>query len=199
MLIILLVILLLLSVGSFPVLAVQPRVGLLPLRWSRLDRAHSGHSVAARSYLKICRTSMRQASPRPRTATFCITLMVCVLAVAPLCAGYSVLTHEEIIDLLWKQQIQPLLLARFPNATPQDLVTAHAYAYGGSVVQDIGYYPFGSHVFSDLTHYVRTGDFVQAMLNDAQDLNEYAFRPGCALPLHFRHQRTSLHQFVGWH
>ncbi len=60
------------------------------------------------------------------------------------------LTHEEIIDLLWKQQIQPLLLARFPNATPDDLVKAHAYAYGGSVVQDIGYYPFGNHVFSDL-------------------------------------------------
>ena len=121
---------------------------------------------------------MRQASPPPRTATFYITLMVGILAVAPLCAGYSVLTHEEIIDLLWKQQIQPLLLARFPNATPQDLVTAHAYAYGGSVVQDIGYYPFGSHVFSDLTHYVRTGDFVQAMLNDAYDLNEYAFALG---------------------
>ncbi len=88
------------------------------------------------------------------------------------------LTHEEIIDLLWNQQIQPLLLARFPNSTPEELKTAHAYAYGGSVVQDIGYYPFGSHVFSDLTHYVRTGDFVQAMLNDAQDLNEYAFALG---------------------
>ncbi len=109
---------------------------------------------------------------------FWITLVACVLAFAPGCAGYSVLTHEEIIDLLWKQQMQPLLLARFPNATPQDLVQAHAYAYGGSVVQDIGYYPFGSHVFSDLTHYVRTGDFVQAMLSDAQDLNEYAFALG---------------------
>jgi Zinc dependent phospholipase C len=121
---------------------------------------------------------MRQATPRPFQAKFCITLMIGVLAWAPLCSGYSVLTHEEIIDLLWGQQIQPLLLARFPGATPEDLVKAHAYAYGGSVVQDIGYYPFGSHVFSDLTHYVRTGDFVQAMLNDAQDLNEYAFALG---------------------
>jgi Zinc dependent phospholipase C len=104
--------------------------------------------------------------------------MICSFAFAPWCAAYSVLTHEEIIDLLWKQQIQPLLLSRFPNSTPDDLVKAHAYAYGGSVVQDIGYYPFGSHVFSDLTHYVRTGDFVQAMLNDAQDLDEYAFALG---------------------
>ncbi len=109
---------------------------------------------------------------------FCIALLIYLAAFAPLCAGYSVLTHEEIIDLLWKQQIRPLLLARFPNSTPEDLKIAHAYAYGGSVVQDIGYYPFGSHVFSDLTHYVRTGDFVQAMLNDAQDLNEYAFALG---------------------
>jgi len=121
---------------------------------------------------------MRQATPRPLAAKGCIALMICIFAFAPLCAGYSVLTHEEIIDLLWDQQIQLLLLARFPDAAPQDLVKAHAYAYGGSVVQDIGYYPFGNHVFSDLTHYVRTGDFVLAMLSDAQDLNEYAFALG---------------------
>ena len=101
-----------------------------------------------------------------------------LLAAVPRSAAYSVLTHEEIIDLLWTQQIVPLLKARFPNATPDELKTAHAYAYGGSVIQDIGYYPFGDHTFSDLTHYVRTGDFVQAMLSDAQDLNEYAFAIG---------------------
>jgi hypothetical protein len=89
-----------------------------------------------------------------------------------------VLTHEEIIDLLWDQKIVPLLKERFPNVTPDDLKTAHAYAYGGSVIQDIGYYPFGNHTFSDLTHYVRSGDFVQAMLTDAQDLNQYAFALG---------------------
>jgi hypothetical protein len=89
-----------------------------------------------------------------------------------------VLTHEEIIDLLWKQEMQPLLLARFPKSTPEDLLKAHAYAYGGSVIQDIGYYPFGSHTFSDMVHYVRSGDFVQAMLDDSQDLNEYAFALG---------------------
>jgi hypothetical protein len=101
-----------------------------------------------------------------------------LLAVPPRSAAYSVLTHEEIIDLLWDQQIVPLLKARFPNATPDELKTAHAYAYGGSVIQDIGYYPFGDHLFSDLTHYVRTGDFVRAMLSDSQDLNEYAFAIG---------------------
>jgi len=109
-------------------------------------------------------------------ARLCGLLLIFLLT--RVCSAYSVLTHEEIIDLLWKQQIVPLLLARFPNATPDDLRTAHAYAYGGSVIQDIGYYPFGNSVFSDLTHYVRTGDFVQALIRDAQDLNEYAFALG---------------------
>ena len=117
-------------------------------------------------------------TPRRFAVRCCAVLLVYVIAIAPACFGYSVLTHEEIIDLLWKQQIQPLLLARFPNATPDDLLKAHAYAYGGSVIQDIGYYPFGSHVFSDLAHYVRTGDFVQALIADSQDLDEYAFALG---------------------
>ena len=94
------------------------------------------------------------------------------------CSGYSVLTHEQIIDMRWKDQIQPLLLQRFPQATEADLKKAHAFAYGGSVVQDMGYYPFGSHFFSDLAHYVRTGDFVQALIDDSTDLNEYAFALG---------------------
>ena len=92
--------------------------------------------------------------------------------------AYSVLTHEEIIDLLWHDQLRPMLLARYPNATPEDLRTAHAYAYGGSLIQDIGYYPFGSHFFSDLAHYVRSGDFVSNLILQSQDINEYAFALG---------------------
>jgi hypothetical protein len=92
--------------------------------------------------------------------------------------AYSVLTHEEIVDLLWKDQIQPLLLKRFPGATEEDLHKAHAYAYGGCMLQDMGYYPFGNKYFSDLVHYVRSGDFVQALLHDSSDLNEYAFALG---------------------
>ena len=88
------------------------------------------------------------------------------------------LTHEQIVDVRWRDQIQPLLLERFPQATEAELKKAHAYAYGGSVVQDMGYYPFGSHFFSDLLHYVRTGDFVQALIDDSTDLNEYAFALG---------------------
>ncbi len=113
-----------------------------------------------------------------RIRYFWVLFLLCALGLAPACAGYSVLTHEEIIDLLWKQQIVPLLKARFPDATDQELLKAHAYAYGGSVIQDIGYYPFGDHEFSDLVHYVRSGDFVEAMLSDAQDLDEYAFALG---------------------
>jgi hypothetical protein len=88
------------------------------------------------------------------------------------------LTHEEVVDLLWKDTIQPLLLKRFPDATPDDLKKAHAFAYGGSLVQDMGYYPFGNKYFSDLTHYVRSGDFIVNLIHEASDLNEYAFALG---------------------
>src|SRR5215467_5055237 len=97
---------------------------------------------------------------------------------APDSRGYSVLTHEAIIDAAWKDDIEPLLLSRFPCATPKELVEAHAYAYGGAIIQDLGYYPFGSRFFSDLTHYVRTGDFVLALIEESHDLNEYAFALG---------------------
>jgi zinc dependent phospholipase C len=92
--------------------------------------------------------------------------------------GYSVLTHEAIIDAAWETQLRPLLLQRFPDATPDDLRKAHAYAYGGAIVQDMGYCPHGNKFFSDLTHYVRSGDFIEALLRDSQDLNEYAFALG---------------------
>jgi hypothetical protein len=93
-------------------------------------------------------------------------------------AAYSVLSHEAIIDSSWEVGIKPLLLQRFPGATPEDLRKAHGYAYGGAIIQDMGYYPHGSIFFSDLTHYVRSGDFILAMLRDAKDLNDYAFALG---------------------
>ena len=100
------------------------------------------------------------------------------------CAGsrcasaYSVLTHEAIIDSSWDRILKPLLLSRFPAATPEQLRAAHGYAYGGAIIQDMGYYPFGSKFFSDLVHYVRSGDFVVNLLNDSENLNEYAFALG---------------------
>jgi hypothetical protein len=92
--------------------------------------------------------------------------------------SYSVLTHEELIDLAWNDSIRPLLLARFPNATEAQLRQAHAYAYGGSAIQDMGYYPFGKQFFSNLTHYVRSGDFVAYLFRDARNIDEYAFAIG---------------------
>jgi hypothetical protein len=92
--------------------------------------------------------------------------------------SYSVLTHEAIIDSTWDSAIKPLLLKRFPSATADELMLAHAYAYGGCIIQDLGYYPFGSALFSDLTHYVRSGDFVFNMIRESRDLNEYAFALG---------------------
>ena len=92
--------------------------------------------------------------------------------------GYSILTHEEIIDLLWADQIKPLLKQKFPAATEEELRKAHAYAYGGCLIQDMGYYPFGNKMFSDLVHYVRSGDFVEALLAESTDINEFAFSLG---------------------
>src|ERR1700756_106588 len=105
-------------------------------------------------------------------------LLLLLLAFTPAADAYSVLTHEAIIDASWEHDLQPLLLARFPGSTPDQLRDAHAQAYGGAIIQDMGYYPFGSHFFSDLTHYVRSGDFIQALLRDSQNLNEYAFAIG---------------------
>lgn len=107
-----------------------------------------------------------------------IPVLALVGAIAPGAAGYAVLAHEAIIDAAWGDSIRPLLLKRFPGATRDELRKAHAYAYGGAIIQDMGYYPFGSHFFSDLTHYVRSGDFIQALLAEAADLNEYAFALG---------------------
>lgn len=93
-------------------------------------------------------------------------------------AAYAVLAHEAIIDSAWDTDIRPLLLKRFPQATPEELKEAHGYAYGGAIIQDMGYYPHGSKFFSDLTHYVRSADFVVALLHDAKDLDGYAFALG---------------------
>ena len=92
--------------------------------------------------------------------------------------AYSVLSHEANIDVLWDGSIKPLLRARYSSATSREIDEARAYAYGGCVIQDLGYYPFGSHFFSNLLHYVRSGDFVRALIRDAHDVNEYAFALG---------------------
>jgi hypothetical protein len=111
-----------------------------------------------------------------------IGVLLVILACAALwplrVVAYSVLSHEAIIDSAWDANIKPLLLKRFPDATPDELREAHGYAYGGAIIQDMGYYPHGSIFFSDLAHYVRSGDFVVALLQDSKDLNEYAFALG---------------------
>ncbi len=106
------------------------------------------------------------------------TLVVIVLMWCSGASAYSVLTHEEIVDLLWTDDIRPLLLKRFPGLSEDQIKEAHAYAYGGAVIQDLGYYPFGSTEFSSLVHYVRSGDFVRELLLESQDVNEYAFALG---------------------
>jgi Zinc dependent phospholipase C len=113
-----------------------------------------------------------------RTCLRALVLALCWIALLSPAGAYSVLSHEEVVDMAWLPHIVPLLRARYPGLSDDDLRKAHAYAYGGSVIQDIGYYPFGSHEFSDLLHYVRTGDFVLALLREATNANEYAFALG---------------------
>lgn len=92
--------------------------------------------------------------------------------------AYSLLTHEAIIDVSWNKNIKPLLLKKYPHSTAAQLIEAHSYAYGGAIMPDIGYSPFGSMIYTDFVHNVRSGDFVKALLEEAENLNEYAFALG---------------------
>jgi len=123
---------------------------------------------------------MRRINESLRAGTVCTWSLVFLFASAwpQVAHGFSVLAHEAIIDTAWDNNIRPLILQRFPLATPEMLADAHGYAYGGAIIQDMGYYPHGSHLFSDLTHYVRSGDFILALLRDAKDVNGYAFALG---------------------
>ena len=112
-----------------------------------------------------------------RQSTAALLLLV-LLVVPRSAAAYSVLTHEAMIDAAWADHLEPLLKRRFPRSSAIELRTARAYAYGGSLIQDLGYYPFGSKFFSNLVQYVRSGDFVEALVREARDVNEYAFALG---------------------
>ena len=127
---------------------------------------------ASESDYKVSRANMRLMAK-----TLTAALLLILLSLQPL-LGYSVLSHEALVDVLWDAKLRPLLLGRFPQATPEELKRAHGFAYGGAIIQDFGYYPHGTPAFSDLTHYVRTGDFVVALFQEARDLNEFAFALG---------------------
>ncbi len=125
-------------------------------------------------------SGIRRGGVRTWLTRFCALVLALLVSFgwpAP-SAAYAVLAHEAIIDSAWDTNIRPLLLKRFPQATREELKEAHGYAYGGAIIQDMGYYPHGSKFFSDLTHYVRSGDFVVALLRDAKDLDGYAFALG---------------------
>lgn len=113
--------------------------------------------------------------PHPFRALLSVTL---IAMLSQLSGAYSVLTHEQIVDLVWKDHLLPMIEGRYPGLTPDQIREAHAYAYGGSLIQDMGYYPFGNKYFSNLTHYVRSGDFVACMIQEANTADEYAFALG---------------------
>jgi hypothetical protein len=126
----------------------------------------------------VHQTYYRGLAALKRSRKLILVILALLLAWGSDARAYSLLTHEQLIDLTWKDSIVPLLLSRYPNLTPAQLEEARAYAYGGCVIQDIGYYPFGDLNYSNLTHYVRTGDFVVNLFRNAQNANELAFAVG---------------------
>ena len=146
----------------------MPSLSLSPERW--LPRA------LARKRFVAPIQAMSQRLACFRRALTC--LLAVALAWSQPTQAYAVLSHEAIIDAVWESHIKPVILQKYPQATDEDLSRAQAYAYGGAIIQDMGYYPYGSPFFSDLTHYVRSGDFIHALLRDSRDVNEYAFALG---------------------
>src|ERR1022692_3886343 len=125
-----------------------------------------------------CATTIRALVAALRPLSVRAVALLIILTGSSGSSAYSVLTHEEIVDLLWADEIRPLLLNRYPGLTEDQIREGHAYAYGGAVIQDLGYYPFGSKEFSNLVHYVRSGDFIRELLLESQNADEYAFALG---------------------
>jgi hypothetical protein len=143
---------------------------------SRIAQTESAGAVSISKDRRLL--SVRVVNPFALRIAALIAVLTAVLMCSPPASAYSVLTHEQIVDLAWTDQIRPLLLARFPGLSADQIKEAHAYAYGGAVIQDLGYYPFGSKEFSNLVHYVRSGDFVRELIIESQDADEYAFALG---------------------
>jgi hypothetical protein len=134
-------------------------------------------AIERRTMPKLSFRALNGKSPIFRTGRIFVILLLLMVKCGSSHA-YSVLTHEEIIDLLWNDHLRPMILARYPGLTDDQVREAHAYAYGGAVIQDMGYYPFGNKEFSDLVHYVRSGDFVLELIKESQNADEYAFALG---------------------
>src|SRR5262245_33446372 len=122
-----------------------------------------------------CRHLLRQRQSLGQVAG--LVCVVLLLSTTP-AGAYSVIAHLGAVDATWDGHIAGLLKQRFGRLSSEQLKEARAYAYGGALIQDLGYYPFGSHLFTDLTHYVRSGDFVESLIRNARDPDEYAFALG---------------------
>src|SRR5215203_3025131 len=106
----------------------------------------------------------------------CFLILISLLLAQPThSAAFSVLAHQAVVDRSWDATLTPEIRRRFPGT---DLKRARAFAYGGSHVADLGYFPLGSKLFTELLHYVRTGDFVTNLIASARDADEYAFALG---------------------
>jgi len=158
--------------------ALQQELGLLSERQRGGNSDPDDSPSVPEPHLNTLVTAERTGRRPNLYPALALALLFLVIAWTRPSLAYSVLSHEEVVDLLWASNIRPLIEHRFPGLTEDQIKEAHAYAYGGSVIQDLGYYPFGSKEFSDMVHYVRSGDFVTEMLRQSQDPKEYAFALG---------------------
>ena len=112
-----------------------------------------------------------------------IRIVAIAVLIGCLCPGsrahaFSVLAHQAVVDRTWTDTLVPAIRRRFPSATAEQLERARSFARGGSHIADLGYFPLGNVFFTDLLHYVRSGEFVGTMLARAQTVDEYAFALG---------------------
>ncbi len=114
----------------------------------------------------------------PRLYKYILLVVFITVAKPQISKAYSVLAHEAVIDAAWDKSILPLLRVKYPGSPADSLKKARSYAYGGSLNADMGYLPIGNTYFTNLVHYVRSGDFVSALLSESRNLYEYAFALG---------------------
>jgi len=101
--------------------------------------------------------------------------LVLFLSSYNLFAYVPVLTHEEIVETCSARRNSPPLAQEIPRPHRTANQGAHAYAYGGAVIQTSAITRFG-HVESVIWVHTSQWGFRDRDAQDSQDANEYALR-----------------------
>src|SRR5438309_1221507 len=84
--------------------------------WFCAHSSHRSHSPGCQQTLNMKDIAARSktGAKLPRLVSLCFLAVLLVFMCTRGLSAYSVLTHEEIVELLWADEIRPLLLQRFP-------------------------------------------------------------------------------------